>query len=258
MAFGACAAVSASARVEHRARHPAAHLPPLRWRIRHGYQMSPPHHAPHPGGESMKTHVATSLAHGSSMQAVGSLSADLREKLAGSSPVLLLAFASTKQSLPEVTGGLKREFPGARVLGASTAGEFTEAGDAKGSVSVFALAGDFKVHVGMGTGLKPSAEDAVGHAVALLPRELPGYVHRTAIVLLDPLAGNGEEASLLLAASLGADVAMAGGAAGDDLQMSATHVAGDGQAGTKALVGGLLFSKEKSDIGVAHGHRALS
>jgi methyl-accepting chemotaxis protein len=206
----------------------------------------------------MKTHVATSLAHGSSMQAVVSLSADLREKLAGSSPVLLLAFASTKQSLPEVTGGLKREFPGARVLGASTAGEFTEAGDAKGSVSVFALAGDFKVHVGMGTGLKESAEDAVGHAVALLPRELPGYAHRTAIVLLDPLAGNGEEASLLLAASLGADVAMAGGAAGDDLQMSATHVAVDGQAATNALVVALLFSKEKPGIGVAHGHRALS
>jgi hypothetical protein len=206
----------------------------------------------------MKTHVATSLARGSSMQAVASLAADLRAKLKGQSPVLLLAFASTKQSLPEVTGGLKREFPETHVLGATTAGEFTEAGDAKGSVSAFALAGEFKVHVGMGTGLKESVETAVGQAMAGVPAHLPGYPHRTAIVLLDPLAGNGEEASLLLAASLGADVPMAGGAAGDDLQMSATQVALDGRAATNAVALALLFSKDKPGIGVAHGHRALS
>jgi methyl-accepting chemotaxis protein len=206
----------------------------------------------------MKTHVATSLARGTSMEAVGTLAKDLRAKLGADSPVLLLAFASTKQSLAEVTGGLKLEFPDARVLGASTAGEFTEAGDAKGSVSVFALAGDFKVHVGLGIGLKQSAEAAVNQAVAHLPGEIPGYPHRTAIVLLDPLAGNGEEASLLLAASLGADVPMAGGAAGDDLQMSATHVAVDGREETNAVALALLFSKDKPGIGVAHGHRPLS
>jgi methyl-accepting chemotaxis protein len=206
----------------------------------------------------MKTQVATSLARGNSMETVSALAQDLRAKLGGNAPVLLLTFASTKQSLGEVTGGLRQEFPEARVLGASTAGEFTEGGDAKGSVSVFALAGDFKVHVGIGTGLKQSAEAAVAQAVGHLPAEVPGYPHRTAIVLLDPLAGNGEEASLLLAASLGAEVPMAGGAAGDDLQMSTTHVALDGREETNAVVMALLFSKDKPGIGVAHGHRPLS
>src|SRR6185369_1037793 len=97
---------------------------------------------------------------------------------------------------------------------------------------------------GMGTGLKASPERAIEQAIEGLPRTLNGYPHRTAILLLDPLAGNGEEATLIAASLIGADVRLAGGAAGDDLAMKETRVSLGGRAASDAVVVALLFSKK--------------
>jgi methyl-accepting chemotaxis protein len=206
----------------------------------------------------MTTRIATTRVSGSTLAAAEAIDRDLRAKLGGQSPALLMMFASTAQPLAELAKALAGRFPGAAVLGASTAGEFTEKGDAKGSTAAFALAGDYKVFSGMGTRLKESAEVAVAQALEGLPRELHGYPHCTAILLLDPLAGNGEESTLIAASLLGEGVRLAGGAAGDDLRMKETFVACGERAASDALVVALVFSKAPLGLGVCHGHEPLS
>jgi methyl-accepting chemotaxis protein len=205
----------------------------------------------------MTNQIATGMASGAAADAVKAIAAEIGGKL-GVPPVLVVAFASTTQPLGEVTRALSLAFPTATVLGASTAGEFTERGDAKNSVAVFAAAGDFKVYAALGGDLKANPERALKAATEGLPRTVSGYPHRTGILLLDPLAGNGEEVTLLLAGLLGGNDPLAGGAAGDDLHMKSTFVALGNRAEENALVFAQIFSKSPLGIGVSHGHTPLS
>jgi methyl-accepting chemotaxis protein len=209
-------------------------------------------------GRCPMTIVATSLAKGSADEASAAITGDLRKKLGASRPSFVLAMASTKQPLGTVATALVGSFPGVPIFGASTAGEFTEQGDAKGSVAAIAVSGDYKVFAGMGTGLKADPEKAAAAALDGLPRQMHGYPHCTGLLLLDPLAGNGEEATLTAASLLGPNVPLAGGAAGDDLDMKQTHLACGGEAKSDAVVIALVFSKQPLGLGVCHGHEPLS
>lgn len=206
----------------------------------------------------MATKLVTAIAQGTASGAADSLVKDLLAGLGGEQPALLVLFPSTKQPLGEIAARVAAAFPDAAVLGASTAGEFTERGDAKGAAVACAVAGDYLVHAGIGTGLKASPEGAVQRALEGLPRSVNGYPHRTAILLLDPLAGNGEETALIAASILGEGVRLAGGAAGDDLAMSATFVSLGGRAEGDAVVLAMVFSKTPLGVGVCHGHAPIS
>jgi methyl-accepting chemotaxis protein len=72
------------------------------------------------------------------------------------------------------------------------------------------------------------------------------------------MAGNCEEVTLIAASELGADEQLAGGAAGDDLQMKSTVVSCGARAASDAVVIGHIFSKAPLGLGVCHGHRPLS
>jgi hypothetical protein len=205
----------------------------------------------------METRIATALAGGHTEEASNALVGELRSKLDGASPALVLLFASTTQRLDGVQRSIKAAFPGATVIGSSTAGEFTEQRDTKGSVSAFALAGDFRVFSGIGTGLKRDVEGAVQRALGGGPSELAGYPHRTGILMLDPLSGNGEEATLIAAGLLGPDTPLVGGAAGDDLKMAETRVGLDTEVASDAVVAAVIFSKAPFGVGVCHGHDSL-
>ncbi len=204
------------------------------------------------------TTIATAIAKGDATAASDELITKARLQLKGEHPALVAVFASTSQPLDEVAPIVAASFPDAVVIGASTAGEFTEQGDAKGSASIFALAGDYRVFVGMGEGLKENPEGAVAAALEKIPVASPGYPHRTAILLLDPLAGNGEEATLIASSLLGPDVRLAGGAAGDDLGMKRTLVSAGAKAASDAVVIALVFSTVPLGVGVCHGHEPLS
>lgn len=204
------------------------------------------------------TKLATAMASGRAAEAAEALVREVRAKLGGESPALLALFPSTTQPLGEIAAPIAAAFPGATLIGASTAGEFTERGDAKGAAVLTAVAGDYRVHAGMGTGLKASPERAIEQAIEGLPSALNGYPHRTAILLLDPLAGNGEEATLLAASMLGDGVRLAGGAAGDDLKMSATFVSLGARTESDAVVLAMVFSKKPLGVGVCHGHKPIS
>src|SRR4051812_7086527 len=113
----------------------------------------------------METRIATALAHGTPAEAAPLLAQELSKQLAGATPVLVMVFASTVQPLSQLMPLLAARFPESVLLSASTAGEFTEKGDAKGSVAAFALAGDYQVYAGVGTNLKQDLEGAVNGAI---------------------------------------------------------------------------------------------
>ncbi|MBS2030641.1 MAG: FIST C-terminal domain-containing protein [Deltaproteobacteria bacterium] len=206
----------------------------------------------------MPTTVASALSKGTAREAAASLAKDLSQKLGGAKPAFAIAFASTAQPLDQLMPAL-REALGAPVwLGISTAGEFTEGGDVKGAVAALAVAGDYAVRAGMGKNLKADPVGAVTTAAAALPASLPGYAHRTVLMLVDPLSGRGEEAVLVAAGILGDSARLAGGAAGDDLAMKSTHVALDGTVASDAVVLAAIYSHKPLGVGVQHGHLPVS
>jgi hypothetical protein len=206
----------------------------------------------------MGTRVATAMASGNAGEASEKLLEQVERRLEGAEVKLCLVFGSTEQPLGTLAQLISARLPRAVVLGASTAGEFTQVGDAKGSVAMFALSGDYKIFCNMGNGLKADAVKAVEQALEGLPRELHGYPYRTALMLLDPLAGRGEEATLIAATLLGDDIRLAGGAAGDDLKMARTLVSCGPRAESDAVAIALIFSKAPLGVGVCHGHEPLS
>jgi methyl-accepting chemotaxis protein len=182
----------------------------------------------------------------------------LSHGLGGAPPKLVVVFCSTDCALEQLMAAAAKALPGATAIGCTTAGEFTEAGDTKGAFVAWAVGGDdVAVSAGLGTGLKENAEAALTLAVKDAPedRERP---HRTAILLLDPLSGNGEEAALIASTVLGPTVRLAGGAAGDDLKFARTLVACGTQVAHDAVVVAVISSRRPLGIGVNHGHKPLS
>ena len=151
----------------------------------------------------MALHVATALAGGAAQDAAGAIIKELGAQLGAHQPRLVVVFASTQQPLEAVLPPIAKAYPQAVVLGSSTAGEFTERGDRKGHVSALAVSGDVGVSAGLGRGLAADADAAVRTAAAGLAPLDPTRPFRTALMLLDPLAGVSEEVTLLAAAHLG-------------------------------------------------------
>lgn len=206
----------------------------------------------------MKTRVATYIHRGAVREVVDAARAAITEQLGNERPQFIVVFASTKQPLAELAPLLADAFEGAILVGCSSAGEFTENGDMDGAVSIFAVHGDFKIHAGMAVGLRSDVERTVTAAVGALPASIDGYPHRTALLLVDGLFGAGEEATLIAASLLGEVVPLAGGAAGDDVQMKATYVACGREVASDAVVIAEIFSKAPLGVGVAHGHVPIS
>ncbi|MDQ3031473.1 MAG: FIST C-terminal domain-containing protein [Myxococcota bacterium] len=202
--------------------------------------------------------VATVLVDGTTAEVRTKLVEAVRAQLGGATPTFVAVFASTSHPLDALVSAFAE--PGTIAIGASTAGEFIEHGDAKSSVSVFALAGGdaYRASAGIGVGLRDDPAGAIARALEGQPRTMEGFPYRTAITLLDPLAGNGEEVALMLADALGPDQPIAGGAAGDDLKMQQTFVACGTQSSSDAITVAQIFSKRPLGLGIEHGHRALS
>lgn len=172
-------------------------------------------------------------------------------------PVLIVAFVSSNLDFASIMSNLRERFASTTVIGSTTSGEFTHRGDGSDTIALFALAGDFRAHSGIGTGLAANPESAVTAALVGHPTEVAGFPHRTNLVLLDPFAGNGEEAALIIATLIG-DAPLVGGAAGDDLKMTKTTVGTGTQAASDAIVIASLFSKTPLAVGVCHGHAPFS
>ncbi len=206
----------------------------------------------------MKTKVATAIAEGTTVEVAGALASKVKEQLGSEEPVLVVVFASTAQPLTELVPKLRESFGAATVLGCSTAGQFSENGDKEGAASIFALVGDYKIFAAASSGLRADMEGTITRIVTSLPAEVEGYPHCTAMVLVDGLSGMGEEVTLITAGMLGESVRLAGGAAGDDLQMKATYVACNETVVSDGLMVAKIYSKSPLGVGVAHGHSPIA
>jgi methyl-accepting chemotaxis protein len=211
------------------------------------------------------TTAVTAIAAGDPIAATEALIQRVRAAFAGDSggggaggPALLTLFCGAAQPLDVVAPAVAAAFPEATLVGASTSGAFTEEGGVPAASALFAVGGEYRVRAGMGTGLRADPERAVAEALAGLPLRAAGYPHKTAIMLIDPLAGNGAEATLIAASLVGPDVRLVGGAAGDDLAMRRTLCACGGRASSDAVVIALVFSRSPLGVGTAHGHVPLS
>jgi methyl-accepting chemotaxis protein len=207
----------------------------------------------------MTSRVATARTEGDARAAAEALAEALLTTLGpDAAPALVVFFASTRQPVAEVAPVLRARFPGAVVLGCSTAGEFTESSEGGASLAGFAVAGEYRVFGGFATGVQADPESAVTQALAGLPTEVEGFPHRTALLLVDSIAGHGEEVSLLVASRLGVDDVLAGGGAGDDLAMRSSEVALGDHVGRDALAVAYVFSQQRLGVGVAHGYEPIT
>ncbi len=170
---------------------------------------------------------------------------------------LLIAFASPQIPLDEVAEVCRTAHPEAVLFGCSSAGEFTEDGETKGSLSILVLSGDMVVSSGLGKGLKADPEACVTQACSELHSALDTQLHHTALMVADGLAFVGEEAALLAAMCLGPQVTVGGASAADDLMLRETRVLVDGETSNDAVGIVLISSSTAVSLGVAHGHTPL-
>ncbi len=97
------------------------------------------------------------------------------------------------------------------LIGCSTAGEFTEEGLDRKSVSVAMISTDnYKFFTSIASGLKENYESTIKSAAKGLPENVPEFPFKSAIILQDGLAGRGEETVLSAAMFLGNDVQFCG------------------------------------------------
>ena len=208
---------------------------------------------------SQKTKMATA-SHSGGAGALEHLARTLHEQLAEAQPKLITVFTGPRLPLGEICAHFKRLHPAATVLGATALGEFNEAAETQGGIAVSAIAGGFEVLASLELGIKEDVEGTVERCLADMDQErLSPYAYKTAILLLDGLAGKGEETTLTAALALGDGYRVTGGCAGEDFATGATAVALDERAApTNGLVIALIGTHKPLGIAMDHGMEAIS
>jgi hypothetical protein len=98
---------------------------------------------------------------------------DLIKQLGGFTPKLVMLFASRERDQSALNRAVRERLPkGTRLVGATTAGELDNTGIHSGTVVIGALAGDFDVGLGLGTGLSSDAVSAGAVAIRRACEEL--------------------------------------------------------------------------------------
>lgn len=208
----------------------------------------------------MATKFGTAIIKGEDSLKVGQEAArKAMAKMGGGKVDLSIVFASSKYDYQAVVNGVKKVTNNAPLIGCSTAGEFTEEKVEKESVACGVISSDtHKFFTGIGTGLREDEIITLKDASAGLPSTVEGYPYLSAVVLIDGLAGKGEESVLAALNALGPNVKFSGGSAGDDLKFKATYVFSNGEVATDAVSLALVASKVPVAISVKHGHSPIS
>ena len=188
------------------------------------------------------------------------LAAQIRTGLGGESPDALLVFASSQNDYTLLLEALHAGCNPAALIGCSSAGEFTGATDGMGRSSAIALrASDMRFTAVSAQGL---STDHAGAARTIV-RGFGGlasaeYRYRTAIILVDALAGHAEEIMDEMTQATGGMYRFAGGGAGDDGKFSKTHVFHGVEAHSDAMVALEILSNKPIGIGSKHGWQPSS
>jgi hypothetical protein len=180
------------------------------------------------------------------------------EGLSGAAPSLGFVFASPTLALSDCLRSAAQVARGARLIGCTTAGEFTERGLMHGGVAVMLLSTDSPYLVQTARGVSGAAQAAARalcdgfHGTADAARQ-KGYVCSTTVTLVDGLSGAGERFVESIVESTQALHQVVGGAAGDEGKFQATHVGEPERAGSDMAAAIHVFSRTPWGIGIGHG-----
>jgi hypothetical protein len=174
---------------------------------------------------------------------------DLCNQLGSAKPKLVVMFATRDRDHEALNRELRQRLPSTtRLLGASTNGEIDRAGMHEGTVVLAALWGDFEVGLGLGRDLTLQAASAGDHAIRAAAQELGaraddlGSRKYVALVIDDPFRFRAEELLLGVMSMNQALVAVGGGAADSELDVSKAsalvHI--DGEVATDAVAVALI------------------
>ena len=205
-----------------------------------------------PGG-NMKAAVVSSSAP-ESMAAGQHLAAELRKSLQNQ-PGALIVFAAPQHDHRALLAAISRECPDSIIVGASSAGEFTNATSGQGLACALGLAGeDVAFAASVGRDLKSNPEGVAKKIVsgfrASPPARLP---FRAALVLTDALAGHADILVDQLTLATAGQYQFFGGGAGDNAQFQKTTVFCGDEVLSDAAVALEILSSKPLGIGVSHG-----
>jgi len=208
----------------------------------------------------MSTRMATGLAKGSDSEATARAAVESALRRFGSgSPELVILYCSSLHDYAAVLATVRSLTPGSALIGASTAGEFTEDRVETGSVAVGLIASeDIRFFTGLAEGIDRDLETAVGSIITKIPLEVPGYPHRCLLLLTDGMVGNGEEITLLVSNMAGQGTQVVGGLAADDFEMEKTVVFHGDKFAEKAASICVMASRKPFFTSVNHGHCPLT
>ncbi|HVM02574.1 MAG TPA: FIST N-terminal domain-containing protein [Acidimicrobiales bacterium] len=179
------------------------------------------------------------------------------DALAGDDAQLLVVFCSDAYDLDDLLAGAADAAPGVALIGCSTAGEISGTGPGDAGVVVMALGGP-------GFGVATAAARADGGrlrqasaAVARCVEEVADRPHRVLLLLTDGLAGDQQEVVRGAYRTVGAEVPLVGGCAGDGLRMTRTFQLHGTRVLGGSVVGAAIGSDAPIGIGVRHGWRRV-
>jgi len=155
----------------------------------------------------------------------------LDERLGGQSAAVVMYFASIAYDPDDLVGPITDHFPGAQVIGCSTAGEFTDDATGSGGISAIALPDVVVARCAAVLGeLETDVARGADFAVRDIEAQLGGRLKaldpasHIGVVLIDGLHG-AEELLTAQVRAAAPNLQLIGGSAGDDLAFERTWVA---------------------------------
>ncbi|MBA3889703.1 MAG: FIST C-terminal domain-containing protein [Gemmatimonadaceae bacterium] len=204
------------------------------------------------------TDIATASTALTNAEAGSDLARQIREQIGTEPPDAVLVFASSSNEYEPMLAALSRETGTTHLIGCSSAGEFTEDAAGTGRSSAFALrADDMRFAAVLATHLsddRQAAAESLTEGFAGVAN--PDFRFRTAIVMVDALAGYTDDLVDRMTTATGGMYQFVGGGAGDDGNFACTHVFHGETAHTNAVVALEILSNKPIGIGARHGWNA--
>lgn len=203
--------------------------------------------------------VAVSTAEADSAAAGLALAEQVRTGL-GAAPHAVILFAAPNYDHSVLLRSLDQACSPELIVGASSAGEFTNDTLGVGLASALAIIdSESSFSVGVGKNLKA---DTVAAAQSIVEgfkgRSEHGFPHRSALVLTDALAGYADALADALTVATAGEYQFFGGGAGDNAAFQRTTVFHGTEVLTDAAVALEILSHKPLGIGVSHGWEPAS
>lgn len=195
-----------------------------------------------------------------SAAAGAALAVDIKLALDGANADAIILFASARHDYSALLRALAEGSAATKIIGCSSAGEFSSHAAGVGAVSAIAIKSDeIRFSAALGAGLRDDLDGAVKEMVSSFAGHSEhAYLYRTAVVLADALAGYIDELIDKLTVATGGLYQFAGGGAGDDANFATTHVFCGTQVRTDAAVVLEILSNKPIGIGARHGWKPAS